>query len=324
MDKEIKLVADFWSRTDCSASEKNFYCFPPIRVRSCKSVFGEADSRPDWCEYWTVEKYLKDRMPFSEALSLCCGFGEVERFMERFKVATSITGLDISPGAIEEAKKRAADEGLTTIEYRVCDINKEELPRGKYDLVWANGALHHLRDLERVVERIHDSIKPGGMLVSNEYVGPRYQQVGERQQEIINAVVHLLPAMFREEPPASRSRKLRQRLFSADKQSHLGQVWRPTPLSYFVDTDPSECVRSDLIIPTLRKVFSRVEVKQFGGSILFYALGANFYDRFDMENKHHRMFLEMLFNIEDTMIETGELTPDNAHIICWKEGPLPR
>lgn len=34
------------------------------------------------------------------------------------------------------------------------------------------------------------------------------------------------------------------------------------------------------------------------------------------------MFLEMLFNIEDTLIEAGEIAPDNAHIICWKEGPF--
>jgi SAM-dependent methyltransferase len=188
--------------------------------------------------------------------------------------------------------------------------------------VWANGALHHLKDLERVVQSIYCAIKPGGILVSNEYVGPRYQQIGARQQEIINAAVHLLPALFREEPPESWFHKLKRRLFPDGERRLFGQVWRPTPLSYFVDTDPSECVHSDLIVPTLKKVFDRVEVRYFGGSILFYALGEKFYDRFDMNNGHHRMFLEMLFNIEDVMIETGEIAPDNAHIICWKDGSL--
>jgi SAM-dependent methyltransferase len=318
-EREAQLAAEFWSQADCSASDRNFYCFPPIRARACKLIFDLADGRRDWCEYWTVEKYLKDRIPFASALSLCCGFGEIERTLAGFGVFQRMTGIDIAPGAIEQAKRLAAAEGLSNVDYRTCDLNNEELPEAAYDLIWANGALHHIRDLESVIPKLHRALKPNGMLVSNEYVGPKYQQIGERQKEIVNAVVHLLPPELREDAPVEqRTEAQARRIFGVESRGIYGQAWRPTPRSYFEEVDPSECIASDRIIPILTHVFDRTEVKYFGGSILFYALGARFYDRFNLDDERHRKVLEMLFDIEDTLIATGEIPADNAHIICWK------
>ena len=57
------LTAKHWSTLNSKASERNFYTFLPIRTRSCKLIFNEDDAtRKDWCEYWTVEKYLKESM----------------------------------------------------------------------------------------------------------------------------------------------------------------------------------------------------------------------------------------------------------------------
>ena len=140
-------VADYWSQSqhDYTDVEKNFYCFPPLRSRHCQLIFGEADaSRPDWCEYWTVEKILKPYLPFQKCLSICCGFGEIERRLARMKVAARIVGTDIAPGAVAEAEKRGLAEGFTNLEYFVADLNQTSLPLEEYDLIWANGALHHI------------------------------------------------------------------------------------------------------------------------------------------------------------------------------------
>ena len=321
MKQEAERAAEFWSSIDCSASERNFYAFPPIRSRSCKLIFGQADSRADWCEYWTVEKYLKERVPFDSALSLCCGFGELERILARLNVFRQMIGLDIAPGAIEQAKSRARSDGFTNIDYKVCDINVEDLPAQAYDLIWANGALHHIRDLERVIPMLYRALKPNGILISNEYVGPRYQRIGERQQEVINAVVHLLPSPFREPLTSEKSwiERLKARALANERAGPFGQVWRHTPMSYFTDVDPSECVASDRIVPILTETFDSIDVRYFGGSILFYALGANFYNEFDLTNERHKKLLEMLFQIEDALVSAGEIPNDNAHIVCWKK-----
>jgi peptidoglycan/xylan/chitin deacetylase (PgdA/CDA1 family)/SAM-dependent methyltransferase len=304
---KFTMVADFWSKVDCSESDKNFYCFSPIRARSCKLIFDEYDaSRTDWCEYWTIQKYLKDFIPFEKCLSVCCGTGQVERTLARLNVAKKIIGTDIAPGAIDKARQRAIDENLNNIEYFVSDLNSRSLKEeDEYDIIWANGALHHIEDLDSVIPLLYKSLKRGGFLISNEYVGPKYQQIPQRQQEIINAVKHIIPPELR----------LKDKI---EKYDTFGQIWKHTPMEYFLETDPSECINSNNIIPLLRQYFDNVEIKYFDGSILFYLLDSAFYDNFDINNQNHRRILEMLFNIEDVLIETGEIARDNAHIICNK------
>ena len=328
MKYEKKLVEDHWSRTDCSASEKNFYCFPPIRSRSCRLIFDEYDARrKDWCEYWTVEKYLKDEIPFEKCLSICCGFGEVERILAKLNLAKKIIGTDIAPGAIEEANKRAKDESLDTIEYYVSDLNQEKLPEEEYDIIWANGALHHIRDLDVVIPMLANSLKDGGYLISNEYVGPKYQQLGKRQQEIINAAKHILPIELRQKSvcyrPYGRSIILRAIRYFKKRLDIMNndiceKLWEMPSVEYFLNTDPSECVNSTRIIPILNKCFDEVEVKYYDGSILLYALDSSFFNNFNPNNNKHIMILETLFYIEDALIAAGELPRDNAHIICRK------
>jgi len=329
-----KLVEDFWSNVDCSSSDKNFYCFPPIRSRSCKLIFGEGDAgRRDWCEYWTVEKYLKDKIPFEKCLSICCGFGEIERILSRLNVAHKIVGTDIAPGAIQKARENAIAEQLTNIEYYVADLNEERLPEKEYDIIWANGALHHIKELDFVIPNLRNALKDGGYLISNEYVGPKYQQVGKRQQEIINAVKHLLPMELSlkntiQTQPHSESSffskvkryfRKKDNQLTKDNEDIYGKIWEMPAIQYFLTYDPSECVNSNNIIPTLRKHFNIIDVKYFDGSIVMYALDSQFYDNFDFNNGNHQKLLELLFHIENTLIAIGELPRDNAHIICKKE-----
>jgi len=293
------LVSSYWSQVDCSASEKNFYCFPPIRSRACKLIFNEFyATQRDWCEYWTVDKFLKDRIPFNKALSLCCGFGAIERRLAKMHVARKIVGIDIAAGAIKEAQKKADEENLADIiEYYVSDINNDILQEEEYDLIWANGALHHIKDLNYVIPMLYKTLKNDGFLISNEYVGPKYQQIGKRQQELVNFARNLLPKTLK---------------------NTNSTIWQPLPVDHFLKNDPSECINSDKIIPILADIFDEIEVKYFGGSILFYALDEVFYNNFDLNKSEHKKLLETLFRLEDSFIELGEIPSDNAHIICKK------
>jgi ubiquinone/menaquinone biosynthesis C-methylase UbiE len=333
-DNRNKLVEDYWSKFDGLATEKNFYCFPPIRSRSCKLIFDEYDaSRKDWCQYWTVEKYLKNKIPFEKCLSICCGFGEIERSLSRLNVAKKIVGMDIAPGAVEKAKVKAKEQGLNNIDYYVGDLNNDDIPENEYDLIWANGALHHIDKLEVVIPKLKNALKSGGFLVANEYVGNNYQQVGKRQQELINSVRHLLPdelcqkEVVRLKYPEGNSilmrgiRFIKRKLYKYwnNNYSVYEKIWEPPSIEYFLKNDPSEGINSQNIIPTLKKHFDNIDVKYFDGSILMYVLDAKFYDNFDINNTSHRKILQNLFEIEDTYIQSGDLSRDNAHIICKKE-----
>ena len=98
---------------------------------------------------------------------------------------------------------------------------------------------------------------------------------------------------------------------------YFGKVWDDNS-KCIKFTDPSECVRSDEIIPILKKTFSNIDIRYYNGSILFYALDRKFYNEYDPNKKEDRAFLKLLTDIEKTMIEIEELSSDHAHIIAKK------
>ena len=183
-------------------------------------------------------------------------------------------------------------------------------------------------NLEKVVAELHSALRAGGYLVANEYVGPKYQQLGVRQQEIVNAAKHLLPPELRKKISSAKtcgnSAMSKAARYVVRRLSHYGSgqvyetLWEMPTVEAFLSTDPSECVSSDRIIPILRNYFHNLEIKYFNGSILLYALDTEFYDNFNPGNAKHHAALQMLFELEDLFAAAGELSQDNAHIICQK------
>ncbi|MGH9337541.1 MAG: hypothetical protein ACRD21_27645 [Vicinamibacteria bacterium] len=79
--------------------------------------------------------------------------------------------------------------------------------------------------------------------------------------------------------------------------------------------DPSEAVRSDEIIPLLRKYFRTVDVRYTGGSIMQFALfdiAGNFYE----DNEETRDILDMLFKIEEVLTKHDDVPQDYAVIVA--------
>ena len=77
----------------------------------------------------------------------------------------------------------------------------------------------------------------------------------------------------------------------------------------------SESIRSDEIIPLLRKYFSTVDVRYTGGSVMQFALydiAGNFYD----DNEETRDLLDMLFNIEEVLVKHDDVPQDYAVIVA--------
>jgi len=329
LSRDTNLVKEHWSTVDCSASDKNFYSFPPIRSRSCNLIFNETNAtRRDWCEYWTIEKILKNKIPCDTILSICCGFGQVERTLSKLKCGKKIVGIDIAPGAVDAARKMASEEGCQNIEYYVADIQKETLPDNTFDIIWANGALHHIKDIDYCVPMLHKALKPDGVLISNEYVGPNYQQISKRHEELVNAAIHILPPELREDPyekyKNAKSVKIKGYYLYKNLLSRIRKTirsdenYRKPSIYYFLTQDPSECVNSEIIIPTLKKHFATVDVKYYNGSILLFALGPTFFNNFDGSKPAHHLLLDLLFEFEETLVEIGEIPNINAHIICQK------
>jgi SAM-dependent methyltransferase len=316
-----------------------FYGFPPTLEYSQALIGG--DPHQD-CYDWAIQHYFKPHMPLANALSICCGHGHVERLLAERGVFSQCLGLDLSPGAIQQATQQAHNAELAQLKYQVENINQMELPAATYDLVIAVGALHHLPAVEQVIAQLYKSLRPGGFLLANEYVGPNYQQFSPRQVELINAMIHLIPAHRRERfeynyvPgwlwPIQKVRGGIKKYSGIDlwQVRKLWQHWLPwgarrfgkvydyLHASYWRLTDPSEGVNSEKIIPSIQQHFQKVDIRPYNGSLLAYVLDPTYITSYDPQNPQHRQWMDLLIHIERELIALGEVASDNAFIIAQK------
>ena len=112
---------------------------------------------------WRQLKPLFPPLVGKTVLDLVCGYGWHCSFAAE-QGAVKVLGLDLSRKMIEEAKRRNAEK---RIEYRVCGIEEYEYPENKWDCVVSNLALHYIADLDKIFQKVYQTLKPGGNFLFN-------------------------------------------------------------------------------------------------------------------------------------------------------------
>jgi len=112
---------------------------------------------------WHQLKPLFPPLAGKTVLDLGCGYGWHCSFAAE-QGAVKVLGLDLSRKMIEEAKRRNAEK---RIEYRVCGIEEYEYPENKWDCVVSNLALHYIADLDKIFQKVYQTLKPGGNFLFN-------------------------------------------------------------------------------------------------------------------------------------------------------------
>ncbi len=138
--------------------------------------------------------------------------------------------FDIADEAIKRAKEKAEKQGLTHIIYEVMDINNISLGPKTYDVIFGVSAVHHFKELEYIFSEVKKALKPGGFFFLNEYVGPSKFQWTDKQLNVINNLLQILPEKYR----------LRR------KDSIIKTNCRKPTISEMDIIDPSEAVRSKI------------------------------------------------------------------------------
>ena len=88
------------------------------------------------------------------------------------RMGADVTGIDVSPGALDVAHRRAEVNGVADSVRLVCSpIETADLPDASFDVVWGDGILHHVLDeLEPTVRRLVRWVKDDGLIVFSEPV----------------------------------------------------------------------------------------------------------------------------------------------------------
>lgn len=105
---------------------------------------------------------VADRLQPGSALDAGCGEGgDAIRLAQ---LGWRVTGVDISPTAVERATYAAAALGLgTSLEFRCTDLTESSPEPGRYDLVTAHHV--HTADDRAFIRALGSAVKPGGVLL---------------------------------------------------------------------------------------------------------------------------------------------------------------
>ncbi|WP_394727113.1 class I SAM-dependent methyltransferase [Altererythrobacter sp. GH1-8] len=114
------------------------------------------------------ERRVKELARGSDVLEYGCG--AAIQGMQVAAIANTLTGIDISDVAIEDAQKAAAQRGLTNTHYLTMDAEDMTFDEGSFDLVFGRGIIHHL-DLDRCFASIARVLRPGGTAIFWEPLG---------------------------------------------------------------------------------------------------------------------------------------------------------
>lgn len=303
MTSKIKKVKSVWSSDENTVNRygKGFHWVESSIVMEAINKKISGNLKKDWVTY-VIENYLSKAKGTYVGLSLGCGIGILERQIQQNGIFKKLDAYDFAKGAIKQAKTLAKKEKLK-INYKVDDLNKLRLKKNTYDFIFANSVLHHLENLEFVIDQMDRALVSNGAIFVSEYVGPSQFQYTEEQVKIINNILELLSDVYRKRVTDPNLPK---------------PLFIPPTKEFMNMNDPSEAIRSSEIVSLLKKKFDVVEHKDFGGTILHMLL-QDIAGNFNSEDPRDVTVVKLLIYFEEYLIKSKILKSDFIFLILKKK-----
>ena len=198
------------------------------------------------------------RLPFSRGVSIGCGGGLKEIAAMRAGLVDRFTLFELTAPLLDLARQSAEEQGLASrIDFRNEDAFAEVGESKCFDLVFWNNSLHHMLDVEAAVSWSHRVLRPGGILMMDDYVGPNRFQWTDEMIRVNTAFRRSLPRDYLVDPYGDGARLLPVKV-------------EAPPAEAIARRDPSECVDSERIHAALRKHFSERD-RVYTGGVIYHA-----------------------------------------------------
>lgn len=97
-------------------------------------------------------------------LDIGCGTGRSTRDAARSAVSGSAHGVDLSARMLEEARRRAAEEGLSNVTFEQADAQLHPFPAARFDLVISRFGTMFFADPVAAFANIGHALRPGARL----------------------------------------------------------------------------------------------------------------------------------------------------------------
>ncbi len=270
----------------------------PVSLKSInKAVSGDENTN--------LFQFIKNKFPdgFSKALVLGSGAGGLERTLILNGTIKKCIAYDISKSAVELAQEKAKENNIDhQIEYKIEDLNKIRLPSNEYDVIFGWHSIHHIEDLEGLFTQIKTSLKDTGIFIVNEYVGSSRYQFSDKQIELMNWILELLPVKYKTSVVDGKIR---------------GPLYREKPEVIALD-DPTESIRSGEILDLLNKYFVPVFRRDYGGTLMQFSMDT-IVGNFNPKDEKDVLLLRFLCEFEKLLIKENVITSDYSFLILKKK-----
>ena len=100
----------------------------------------------------------------SEVLDIGCGCGATTLEIAKKVSEATVTGLDISVPMLDKAESEASIQGIANVDFKVVDVQVDQLASEKYDYVYSRFGVMFFDDPYEAFKNIFSSIKKGGEL----------------------------------------------------------------------------------------------------------------------------------------------------------------
>ena len=276
---------------DAFSADVYWLAHPLVQERYRRRATGSPDLT--WAAW--VARRLSDA---AVVVSVGSGTGGFERDLRAHGFGGRLVGVEPAGGAVAEARR--ASQGLG-IEYVATTLDDFLRRRAEpVDAIVWNSSLHHSQDPDGDLRLAREALRPNGFVAANEYVGAPAFAFGPAQVELISRAWALLPDDLRRSCIPGRDREI------------LPAPPIPDPVEVAA-VDPTEAVRSDLIVGALRRHFDIVEWNPCGGQLLQSVLSGvcgNFRDEVGLA------WLRVLFALEDAVEASGVAPSDFVSVLA--------
>jgi len=283
----------YWTERPQAARQSAWLANSIIERTLYRRISG-GESSEHWVA-WLFRSYFSGRR-FRAVLSPGCGTGSHEVMLAELGAAERIDAFDFSETALAAARELAR-HARVDVNFYSDDINSFTVrEESKYDLVFCSGSVHHVKELERFFAAVKAALVADGYFVFNEYVGQCYNIYDPKQVEIINRLYRCFPPELR---------------------SGVADAFANATIDTCLRQDPSESVRSKLILDFAGYYFDVELLRPYGGGILHPMYPLLNHEALASDDARSSTIVKLLLEFEEILMEApGGLTSDFVLCVC--------
>ncbi|CAJ1379656.1 unnamed protein product [Effrenium voratum] len=158
------------------------------------NIFSISSIKLQMWEPWHVH-CLEKKSGKRRGLTLGCGPMAGEYPMLKSFGVDSIEAYDTAEGMYQKFLEFQPNPEIPAT-YHVMDVNEIHLEEGAFDAIYIQHAYHHFERIEHVAEEISKVLKPSGVFVITDWIGPNFLQ-RTPQLAVMNNLWHHMPAKWR-------------------------------------------------------------------------------------------------------------------------------